>query len=208
MNPRVLSLIIGSLLPLGCGGNNDPTGSSFATLVVTTTSLPDAVPTVAYSVTLVATGGDGSYTWSVSSGSTPVGLALGTNGEISGTPTTVGTSNFTVEVTSGDGQTDTQALSITVNAPQPPIAFMSDRDGKPEIYVMDADGSNLARLTNNATFDGRPAWSPDASKIAFESDRDVLFISEIYVMDADGSNPVRLTNNAARDFDPAWSPVL
>ena len=68
MNRRVMTLIVSSLLlPLGCGGNdgpgNDgPTGPSIATLVVTTTSLPNAAPTVAYSQTLLATGGDGSYT--------------------------------------------------------------------------------------------------------------------------------------------------
>ena len=72
MNQRVLSLIIGSLLlALGCGGkdapegNDGPMGPSFATLAVTTTSLPNAAPTVAYSQTLMATGGDGSYTWSI-----------------------------------------------------------------------------------------------------------------------------------------------
>ena len=71
MNPRVLLLIISSLLlPLGCGadgpgGNNDPTGSSFATLAVTTTSLPNADWNVAYSQTFVATGGNSSYTWLV-----------------------------------------------------------------------------------------------------------------------------------------------
>ena len=56
MNRRVLWLTIGSLLlPLGCGS----TGPAYTKLVVTTTSLPNAVPTVAYSETLVATGGDG-----------------------------------------------------------------------------------------------------------------------------------------------------
>ena len=52
MNPRVRSLIIGSLvLLLGCGGKDAPTGTglTFATLVVTTTSLPDAAFTVVYS---------------------------------------------------------------------------------------------------------------------------------------------------------------
>ncbi len=50
MNRRVLLLIVGSLLlPLGCGGNDGPTDPTFATLAVTTTSLPNADWSVAYS---------------------------------------------------------------------------------------------------------------------------------------------------------------
>ncbi len=88
------------------------------------------------------------------------------------------------------------------------IAFVSDRDGNAEIYVMDADGSNQTNLTNNPANNPYlapvPAWSPDGSKIAFVSDRDGN--AEIYVIDADGSNPANLTNNPADDLFPAWSP--
>ncbi|MEP6569530.1 MAG: hypothetical protein ABJC10_07135 [Acidobacteriota bacterium] len=77
-----------------------------------------------------------------------------------------------------------------------------------EIYVMNADGSNLMRLTNNTAEDFDPSWSPDGAKIAFASDRDgspPYRNSEIYVMNADGSNQTRLTNNAqAYSFGPAW----
>jgi acetyl esterase/lipase len=116
MNRLVLPLIVGSLLlPLGCGGNDatDP----FATLAVSTTSLPDGVANEAYSHTLAATGGDSGYSWALtaSSGPLPSGLSLATNGDITGTPTMVETSNFTVEVASGDGQSSQQALSITVS---------------------------------------------------------------------------------------------
>ncbi|MCK4394724.1 PD40 domain-containing protein, partial [Candidatus Bipolaricaulota bacterium] len=40
------------------------------------------------------------------------------------------------------------------------IAFTSDRDGNPEIYVMNADGTNQQRLTNSLATDGSPVWSP------------------------------------------------
>ena len=50
---------------------------------------------------------------------------------------------------------------------------------------MNADGSAQTRLTNNAAFDGAPAWSPDGTKIAFASNRDGD--TQIYVMNADGS---------------------
>ena len=83
-------------------------------LAVTTASLPDGVISTAYSESLTATGGDGSYTWTVTVGTLPAGLSLATDGTISGTPTTAGTSNFTVQVESGDGQTDDAALSIHI----------------------------------------------------------------------------------------------
>ena len=51
------------------------------------------------------------------------------------------------------------------------LAFMSGRDGNPEIYVMNADGSNLRRLTNHPAGDGTPTWSPNGQQLAFVSDR-------------------------------------
>ena len=84
------------------------------------------------------------------------------------------------------------------------IAFVSERDGNKEIYVMNADGTGQTRLTNNQAFENDPAWSPDGSKIAFGSDRDGN--GEIYVMNADGTGQTRLTNNSAEEWYPAWSP--
>lgn len=84
------------------------------------------------------------------------------------------------------------------------IAFQSNRDGNEEIYVMNADGSFLSRLTNDPAVDVFPAWSPDGSRVVFSSDRDGN--PEIYVMNADGSNLRRLTNDPAADALPAWSP--
>ena len=94
-------------------------------------------------------------------------------------------------------------MAFTTLAP-PKIAFVSDRDGNDEIYVMDADGSNLTRLTNNPAIDDSPAWSPDGTKIAFVSYRDGN--EEIYIVDADGSSQTRLTDNSASDCFPSWSP--
>ena len=63
------------------------------------------------------------------------------------------------------------------------LAFVSDRDGDFEIYVMDVDGQNQTRLTDSDGFNTSPSWSPDGSRLAFVSDRDGDF--EIYVMGAD-----------------------
>ena len=84
------------------------------------------------------------------------------------------------------------------------IVFQSDRDGNNEIYVMNADGENQRRLTNNRVSDEQPTWSPSGQEIAFVSKRDGN--REIYVMDADGHNPRRLTVNEKSDASPAWSP--
>ena len=85
------------------------------------------------------------------------------------------------------------------------IAFASDRDGDAEIYIMNADGSNVVQLTNNTADDYSPQWSPDGNKIAFISYRDGD--AEIYIMNADGSNVVKLTDNTAFDDTPSWALV-
>ena len=85
------------------------------------------------------------------------------------------------------------------------ILFISDQDGDTEIYVMDADGSNQAKLTDNEVADWQPSWSPDGSSIAFNSNRDGNW--EIYAMNADGSNQIRLTNNLADCYYPSWVPA-
>ena len=84
------------------------------------------------------------------------------------------------------------------------LAFASNRDGFYQIYAVQADGSQVRRLTDTTVREEKPAWSPDGSRIAFMSTRDGN--AEVYVMNADGSNPTRLTNHPASDLNPAWSP--
>jgi len=84
--------------------------------VITTTTLPGGTVGQPYNQTLQASGGIGALTWSLSGGSLPAMLSLGTDGVISGTPTNTGTSNFTVTVRDTLNQSDTQSLSIAVSA--------------------------------------------------------------------------------------------
>ena len=84
------------------------------------------------------------------------------------------------------------------------IAFASIRDGNPEIYVMNADGSGVTRLTDHPDNDWVSDWSPDGLRIAFSSERDGN--QDTYVMNADGTGVTRLTNDTGEDASPDWSP--
>jgi Tol biopolymer transport system component len=83
-----------------------------------------------------------------------------------------------------------------------------DHSGDEELYVMDADGRNIAQLTHNNVFDSAPAFSPDGTRIAFESARDSgdPLALDIYVMNADGTDVRRLTADPAHDEGPIFSP--
>jgi hypothetical protein len=91
-------------------------------LTVSTASLPNGTQSVVYSRSLAAAGGTAPYSWSLLSGTLPSGLALSASGIISGTPTSVGTNNFVVQVTDSSvpAQSATQALSITIAGPGGP----------------------------------------------------------------------------------------
>jgi subtilisin family serine protease/chitodextrinase len=107
--------------------------SVYDPLVITTATLPDGEVDAAYSQTLVASGGKTPYVWSVTAGALPDGLSLdGATGAISGTPTTVGTSVFIVEVTDAGLRMDTESLSIYVYDPLV-ITTTSLLDGEPGI---------------------------------------------------------------------------
>ena len=88
------------------------------------------------------------------------------------------------------------------------IAFTSFRDGDDEIYVMNADGSEIQQLTDNDYNDIYPVWSPDGTSIGFTSNRDndLEEVYDIYVMNADGSGVQQLTDSKHGDWFDAWSP--
>jgi len=87
-------------------------------VVITTASLPEGIFNNTYGASLAASGGTGEYIWSVASGALPEGLNLSSAGAISGTPTSNGTSSFTVQAASGEA-TATESLSILVHETVP-----------------------------------------------------------------------------------------
>lgn len=98
------------------------------------------------------------------------------------------------------------------------IAFRGDLDlaepsGDEEIYVMNADGTDVRQLTSNADFDSAPSWSPDGKRILFERAPAGTFTpgteaqeKDIYVMNVDGSHVRRLTDSPGLDEGPEFSP--
>ncbi len=155
-----------------------------------------------------------SATWTPSATFTETAIPSATR-----TPTATPSATFTPTITRSP--TPTFSLTPTVSpsssyTPTPQatatifgggagqIAFVSERDGNREIYVMRYTGEVLYRLTNDPADDWDPAWSPDGQRLAFYSDRDGD--AEIYVMNADGTGLRNLTNHPANDYHPAWSP--
>ena len=102
------------------------------------------------------------------------------------------------------------------------IAFASTRDWdwpaeedwNSEIYLMDPNGKQIRRLTEQPKSDFEPTWSPDGKQITFVSFRDLeqlpkgeIHRGEIYVMNPDGTNPINLTQAPERaDGVSSWSP--
>lgn len=84
------------------------------------------------------------------------------------------------------------------------VAFVSSRDGNPEIYLLDIDRNYIRRLTRHPAIDLRPAWSPDGKQIAFYSNRDGYW--NLYVMQSSGLNARQITTTRHRSGNPAWSP--
>jgi len=101
------------------GGSSGTPPSSQSTLTVTTSSLPAGQDGTGYSASLSASGGTSPYSWTTTAGALPPGLSLASDGTISGTPTSTGTYDFTVQVTDSStptSETASKGLSIAVSA--------------------------------------------------------------------------------------------
>ena len=91
------------------------------------------------------------------------------------------------------------------------IAFVSDRTGIMQIWLMNSDGSQQRQLTSFSEGACQPAWSPNGQQLAVISPCDAKSSkyyenAQIYIIDADGSNAKVLPVSIPGDFDPAWSP--
>src|SRR5262249_48676609 len=91
------------------------------------------------------------------------------------------------------------------------VAFVSERDGNMELYLIGRDGAGLRRLTEEFALDDHPAWSPDSKRLAFVSTREPAdkpgrAWNAVYVMNADGTRTRRVSPKDAADYSPAWSP--
>jgi Tol biopolymer transport system component len=104
------------------------------------------------------------------------------------------------------------------------IVFTSLKDGDLEIYTMNADGSDVRRLTNTPGYDGGAWWSPDGKQIVYRANhptdsaelkiyRDLLAQRlvrpgkvEVFIMNADGSDQRQITHLGGANFGPSWTP--
>jgi Putative Ig domain len=122
---------------------NGPGGTPTVTAPsITTASLPEASVGNSYSTSFAASGG-GNQSWSIVSGSLPSGLSLGSNGVLSGTPQSAGSSSFTVKVTA-NGASSQKQFTLTVS-PALQIGAPAGQVGEvavPLAIALNASGGN------------------------------------------------------------------
>ncbi len=86
------------------------------------------------------------------------------------------------------------------------IVFCSDRDGDPDIYVMNVDGTNVRQITDQPGYDGGPFFSPDGHSIVYRSDRLREDHLQVHVISLDGKHDVALTAGESVNWGPYWHP--
>jgi serine/threonine protein kinase len=90
------------------------------------------------------------------------------------------------------------------------LAFVSDRSGNPQVYIMSADGSNVRSVTNEPGGACQPDWSPDGLKIVYISPcngkQDTYQNSSLYIMELSSQTRTALPVSLGGDFEPAWCP--
>jgi Tol biopolymer transport system component len=103
-------------------------------------------------------------------------------------------------------KTSTEPISLKQNPELSKIVFVSDRPGysNKQIYLMNSDGSDQVKITNDSNEYIHPVFSPDGSKIIFFS-HTVNYEDEIYSVSLDGTNFINLSNSAGSDNLPAYN---
>ena len=112
--------------------------------------------------------------------------------------------NSIEEIETGMPDLDLDSPSLSPSGKK--LAFVAWPTGRKSshIHVADADGSHSQQLTFGDHHNWSPRWSPDGTKIVFESTRDDE--RQIYVMDTDGQNQTNLSNDKKMSHAPSWSP--
>ncbi len=144
-------------LPFSLTLNSDVT-------ITTTSPLPDGTEGQAYSVQLAAAGGVAPYTWTVSAGSLPAGLTLGSNGTIAGTPTLAGTFNFTARAQGSSGSFSTKPFTLTIDCPAFSVTSTSPlpdaTQGSPYNFAFQSNGGVAPVAWTSGTLPGGLVLSP------------------------------------------------
>ena len=137
------------------------------------------------------------------------------------------TATFTPTVTPRPLFTGTASPVAVESSTQPPlplvtpqgggmaqVAFVSDRSGKPQIYLLDLQSSVISVITNVAGGACQPSWSPDGARLVFVSPcsgpdligQNPPADTSLYTISADGSDLQQITTVPVGNFEPAWSP--
>ena len=126
------------------------------------------------------------------------------------TPTIIKTLTPTSTPTSIPSPTITMTPLPTPMGGAAQIAFVSNRSGAAEIWLMNVDGSGLKQITNIPEGACEPKWSPDGMMLVFISPcvwhRNSYPGANLYIINADGTGLVPLPNVPGGDYDPSWSP--
>jgi eukaryotic-like serine/threonine-protein kinase len=106
--------------------------------------------------------------------------------------------------------TPTPVVTQLVEAGPAQIAFASDREGLPQIYLINTDGSGLRQITDMPDGACQPDFSPDGMQIVFISPcqryQESYSLASMFIIDIEGENLTPLPNVPGGDYDPAWSP--
>jgi hypothetical protein len=160
---------------------------------ITTTSLPSGVNGVAYRLVLTATGGVAPYTWTISSGSLPDGLALSPDGIITGTPTTDGTSTLTLHLADSSSPAFTASATFTMSVVDILVSPTTLADGRVDVAYKatlastGGSGTKTWKLTAGAL----PAGLKLASSGAISGTPTVVGTGSFTVTVTDSSKPVK-----------------
>lgn len=162
-------------------------------LAITTTSLPQGTVGITYPNTQLQTNQSGSFTWQQTGGTLPPGLSLSTAGVISGTPTTVGTFTFTVQVTNSSGSKASATLTIVIN---PSSAGNSELSGNYAFLVSGFAGTNNSVTAGSFTADGNgniTAGLLDSNSNGGGALQASQAFTGVYVIDSSGQGTMTLS---------------